>query len=289
MNLWDDHIEMLAGWRIDYFDTETINYLGTSTFPGWVTTKGAPRFAITLKPFKWLSFYALDTQHHDPSQTVNKYFLSYGEYTPALQAEYPIGTLESFAPGGTTIEGGAKATFLNGKLYASISVFHELTAGQLNTIPAITTLNSDGTTSQIGLNDVQGVNAHGLEAEVFGQVTDRLSFKADYGNLHGQFPPFIVSQAGSGAAGSVPLSVAVPDWVDPSATLSIHGKWDLGGVADDSFLAISAMEPASTSHSAAPGSAPTGSTNRAMPPNTTTPTSTFGMAPRLSLEEWKVS
>jgi hypothetical protein len=161
---------------------------------------------------------------------VNKYFLSYGEYTPALQAEYPPGTLESFAPGGTTIEGGAKATFFGGRLFASIAVFHEITAGQLNTIPAITTLNSDGTTSQIGLNAVQGVNAHGIEIEVFGQVTDRLSFKADYGSLHGYFPPFIETEAGSGTQGSVPLSVAVPDYVDPSATIGLHGKLDLGGL-----------------------------------------------------------
>jgi outer membrane receptor protein involved in Fe transport len=236
VNFWNDHIEALAGWRIDYFDTEIRNNLGGNSFPGWVNTKGAPRFALTIKPLKWLSFYCLDTQHHDPSATTNKYFLSYGEYTPALQAEYPIGTLESFSPGGITIEGGAKATFLGGKLYASVAVFHEITSGQLNTVPAITTLNPDGTTSQIGENLVQGVNAHGIEAELFGQVTDRLSFKADYGNLHGNFPPFIVSQAGSGAQGSIPLSVAVPNWVDPSATLSVHGKLDFGGLGDIPFL-----------------------------------------------------
>jgi outer membrane receptor protein involved in Fe transport len=232
INFFHDYVEALAGWRIDYFDTETRNAIGTSTFPGWVNTKGAPRFAVTVKPFKWLSFYALDTQHHDPAATVNKYFLSYGEYTPALQAEFPPGTLESYSPGGTTIEGGAKASFFGGKLFASIAVFHEITSGQLNTIPAITTINPDGTTSQIGLNAVQGVNAHGIEMEIFGQITDRLSFKADYGNLHGNFPPFIVTQAGSGTAGSLPLSTAVPDYVDPSATIGVHGKLDLGGIFD---------------------------------------------------------
>jgi hypothetical protein len=67
-------------------------------------------------------------------------------------------------------------------------------------------------------------------------VTDRLNFKADYGNLHGNFPPFIVSEAGSGVQGSIPLETAVPNWVDPSATIGLHGKLDLGGIGDTPFF-----------------------------------------------------
>ena len=216
------HLDLLAGWRIDYFDTETRNYAtGTKIFPGWVNTKGAPRYAATIKPWDWLSFYSLYTVHKDPTQSTTKYFQSSGtEWSPALMALYPPGQLEFYQPGGYTVEEGMKASFFGGKLFASVAVFHELTTGQLNPTVVANVINPDGTSTQIAQQQVQGLNAHGMEIELFGQPTRRLSFNANYGFNHGYFPAF---------------ANGLPDFFNPSATLSLHGKLDLGDLRGNGF------------------------------------------------------
>lgn len=215
-------LDLNAGWRIDFFNTENRNYqLGTYTSTGWVNTKGAPRYAITFKPKPWLSFYELYTVHKDPEQFTNKYFLASGtEWGPALQAQYPEGLLEGYEPGGVTIESGAKVSLFNGLLYASVAVFHDITQGQLNPIVAVNYINPDGTDTQIGVQQIQGTNVHGIEAEVFGQITRRTSFILNYGITRGYYPAF---------------SNGTPDLVDPSATLSGHFKVDLGDLRGNGF------------------------------------------------------
>jgi outer membrane receptor protein involved in Fe transport len=216
-------LDLLAGWRIDYYNTETLNFVGASTYPGWVSTKGAPRFAITYKPLKWLSVYELYTVHKDPSNTINKYFLYGGtEYSPALEAKFPSGLIESYQPGGYTVESGLKASFLGGKLDASVAVWHEELTGQTVGVVVANVINPDGTQSTIAENDIEGLNAHGVEAEIFGQLLPRLSFTANYGIERGNYPPF---------------SNGVPETLDPSATISAHGKYDFGNLRGAGFFA----------------------------------------------------
>ncbi len=225
LNLFNDRLDLLAGWRIDYFDNETIDYATNQrSFPGWVNTKGAPRFAVTVKPLKWLSLYELYTKHADPTQSTNKYFLNHGTEwagTP-LATEFPEGELEFFQPGGYTVESGVKASLFDGKVYASVAVFHELLTGQINPIvpPGGNVTNPDGTVSEIGENEIQGLNAHGIEVEIFGQATRRLNFTANYGIVRGYFPAF---------------SNGLPDFEDPSATASLHGKFDFGDLRGNGF------------------------------------------------------
>ncbi|HZZ57518.1 MAG TPA: TonB-dependent receptor plug domain-containing protein [Opitutaceae bacterium] len=226
LKLFHDMLDLNAGWRIDFFDTENRNYLAPSlpasySTTGWLNTKGAPRYAITVKPLPWLSIYELYTVHHDPAQFTNKYFLASGtEWGSYLQSLYPESELEEFQPGGTTIETGAKASFLNGRVYASVAIFHDITQGQLNPIVAINYINPDGTDTQIGVQQVQGTNVHGIEAEVFGQITDRLSGIINYGETRGYYPEF---------------SNGTPDIIDPSATVSGHLKFDLGDLHGHGF------------------------------------------------------
>jgi len=222
LKFFNGMLDLLAGWRIDFFQTTTRNYLtGQLLKPAWLNTGGAPRYAITFKPLPWLSMYELYTVHNDPAQVTNKYFLASGtEWGPYLQGLYPQGTLETYQPGGVTIESGMKAQFLGGRAYASVAIFHDITQGQLNSIPAINYINPDGTDTQIGVEQVQGTNVHGIEAELFGQFTPRLSGIINYGLTKGYYPAF--SNGG-------------PDLIDPSPILSGHFKYDLGDLAGNGF------------------------------------------------------
>ncbi len=223
VKMFNGKLDLNAGWRIDYYQTQTRNYL-TSQYSKtpWLTTGGAPRYAVTVKPLPWLSFYELYTVHADPSQTGNKYFLASGtEWGPYLQSLYPQGTLQTYQPGGTTIESGAKVSFLGGRAYASVAVFHDITQGQLNSIPVINYTNPDGTNTQIGVLAIQGTNVHGIEAELFGQFTPRFSGILNYGFTKGYFPTY--------ANGS-------PDLIDPAPTISGHFKYDFGDLHGNGFF-----------------------------------------------------
>ncbi len=234
-------VDLMAGWRIDYFDTETIDYAGGARFnPGWVNTKGAPRFAITFKPLKWLSVYGMYSKHADPTLSTNKYFISSGtEDNPPLSTQYPLSELEFYQPGGYTVESGLKASFFGGKLYASLAVFHEIVTGDISPLVVALGTNPDGTNTQIAENTITGFNAHGVEAEVFGQITSRFTFTANWGFTRGRYPVgswYSVQQETGVTNGSL------PNWVDPPMTVSGHLKYDFGDLHGNGFYATFGTE-----------------------------------------------
>jgi len=233
--------DLMAGWRIDYFDTETINYGSPTTVyhPGWVNTKGAPRFSITYKPFKWLSLYELYTKHADPTLSTNKYFISSGtEDNPPLSTEYPLTTLEFYQPGGYTVESGMKASLFDGKLYASLAVFHEIVTGDLSPLVIARATNPDGTNTQIAEQVITGFNAHGVEAEVFGQITPRFTFTANWGFTRGFYPGQLNNLAQETGKGNL----FIPNYVDPPETISGHFKYDFGNLHGSGFYATFGTE-----------------------------------------------
>ncbi len=210
-------LNVLGGWRIDYFKTDTNNNIDYSVnHSGNLNTGIKPRYAVTVKPMKWLSLYAMHTVSRDPQRSTNKYFVANGSYlslSAADQAKYPLSELEFYSPGGTTDEAGSKVSFFGGNLYASVAFFKSKTQGQLNPIVAVNVTNNDGSNTQIGVQQVQGTDVHGTEVEIFGQATKRLSFTANYGIVRGNYPDF---------------ANGTPDRIDPSASISLHGKLDLG-------------------------------------------------------------
>ncbi len=222
LKLFNGVLDLNAGWRIDYFQTQTRDYLNdVYSKSAWLNTGGAPRYSITIKPLPWLSFYELYSVHDDPAQVTSKYFLASGtEWGSYLQGLYPRGTLETYQPGGVTIESGAKVNFWGGKAYASVAVFHDITQGQLNSIPVINYINPDGTDTQIGVQEIQGTNVHGIEAELFGQFTPRFSGILNYGFTKGTYPIF---------------SNGAPDLIDPSPQISGHFKYDFGDMQGNGF------------------------------------------------------
>jgi outer membrane receptor protein involved in Fe transport len=214
-------LNLSAGWRIDYFTGDNHNFLNHTYTPGnWQNTGGSPRFAVTYKPWPWLSVYGLYTQHKDPAATSLKYFISSGTATPEILAAYPLDEIQTFQPGGITKEIGLKSSFLNGKLDASVAVFKEVTTGQLNPVVAYRINNADGTQTQVGILKVEGLDAHGIEVEIFGQPTPRLSFTANYGMIRGNFPAF---------------ANGTPNLLRPSDTISGHAKYDFGDLRGNGF------------------------------------------------------
>lgn len=218
---WHDMVTLMAGWRIDYLDYSTLSYGNPNTFsnPGWENTKGAPRFALTLKPEKWLSVYGLYTVHNDPTQYTDVWTVV-GEPVPTSLVPNPQ-AIEFYQPGGKTIEGGIKALLLNGNVTASLAVFHALNTGTVVSSQNATYTQPDGTVTGYERNLVTGSNVHGVELQLTGKVTNRLTFDASYAFTRG----------------TTPINGGLIDQIDPPTSIGLHGKYDFGDLQGNGFFA----------------------------------------------------
>jgi hypothetical protein len=213
---FNERLILSAGSRIDrYHGVSEDLQTGAKNDAGWVVSnkRGAPRYAVTVKPLKWLSVYGLYAKHFDPAQTSDTYFVDIGDYTklpPEVQAQFPLHKIQSYSPSGLTKEVGVKASFFGGKVYASVCAFKQILGGQVTGLVAYNTTNPDGSRTQIGVNAIQAVQVSGAEAEIFGQFGQCI-FVANYGITRGYGPPR--------ADGSL-------DQRKPPATVSVHGEYD---------------------------------------------------------------
>ncbi|MDD2765195.1 MAG: TonB-dependent receptor plug domain-containing protein [Opitutaceae bacterium] len=224
VSFWQDRIILSGAWRVDYVNSVQASRNGIdSTTNGWLNTKGAPRLALTIKPKSWLSFYGLYSVHKDPPQTGPRYFIQ-GE--PLPQDQFPGITYDaqiSYQPEGYTIEGGAKATLLGGKIMASLAIYHEIIKGTISSgEPSGQYVQPDGSITTYGTARVGGPNIHGYEAQITGQLTDRLVFDARYGSTQGHDIPF---------ASGYPALIRFPD------TFGFNGKYDFGDLHGNGFFA----------------------------------------------------
>lgn len=219
-NYWNDMLQLMAGWRIDYLNYSTLVYGTPNTVsnPGWENTKGAPRFAITVKPLSWLSAYGLYTVHKDPTQS-NQVWTIVGEPLPTSIVPNPQ-AIEFYQPGGTTIEGGLKALLLNGNVTASLAVYHSLDTGTIVATQNNTYTEPDGTISSYEKNLVTGSNVHGVEMQVTGVVSRRLIFDASYAYCRG----------------TTPINGGLIDEIDPPTSFAFHGKYDFGDLHGNGFF-----------------------------------------------------
>jgi hypothetical protein len=219
-SFWHDMLTLMGGWRIDYLDYYALIYGTPNTIsnPGWENTKGAPRCALTIKPLKWLSIYGLYTVHKDPTQYTDIWTIV-GEPLPLSIVSNPQ-AVEFYQPGGTTIEGGAKASLLNGNVTASLAIFHALDTGTVVASQNATYTQPDGTVTGYEKNLISGSNVHGVELQLTGKVTSRLIFDASYAI----------------ARGTTPLNGGLIDQIDPPTTLAFHGKYDFGDLHGDGFF-----------------------------------------------------
>jgi outer membrane receptor protein involved in Fe transport len=193
-SFFGDRLVLSAGSRIDRFHTVAYSNNVVTNDEGWKTSNknGAPRFAVTVKPLKWLSVYGLYAKHYDPTRITNKYFVDVGNYqalSPELQAQYSLTEKEFYSPFGLTKEVGAKATFFDGKLYASVAAFKESLGGQTTGLVALNTTGTDGTRVQLGYVAIQSIELSGGEAEIFGKIK-KFTFVASYGITRGTGPAY---------------------------------------------------------------------------------------------------
>ena len=233
---FDGILTLMAGWRRDWSLTSThdaANHVYSRS--GWNDSKGAPRYAISVKPTKWLSVYGLVTQHKDPTLGTPKYVLATrGDIQPSFIAQYNnFSTIEYYQPTGTLVESGVKGTFFNGAITASFCVFHETANGQVLGVGIPPTIDPDGSETQVIQNTIGGANSHGYEAEIFGRVTPRLYIIADWDFTTGSLTPQANPYFAFGSNNGQPQFV--PNGITPPKTIMGHGKLDLGDLRGNGF------------------------------------------------------
>jgi outer membrane receptor protein involved in Fe transport len=218
-----DRVAIEFGDRRDTVSGHTDNYLsGTTTQIKKFTTKGAPRIALTYKPFKWLSIYALRSEQNDPPNLVQRYALSQpGINTAALLAKYNnFEERFEFTPQSVLKEFGIKAELLQGKMIVAASVFDYVTAGSIITNIIRDDVVSSPTFQSSVVERFPSANrAKGGEISVTGKLGQRLNLRAFYGITRGLYSPFPPSA-------NFPAGRDNP--IDPPTTTGVFVKYDVG-------------------------------------------------------------
>ncbi|MDD2764952.1 MAG: TonB-dependent receptor [Opitutaceae bacterium] len=224
MSFWQDRVVLSGSWRVDYVNIlQTFGASIINDTKGWVNTKGTPRVALTIKPKSWLSFYGLYSVHKDPPQTMNKYDVVGKPLPQDLFPGIEYGPQLAFQPTGYTIEGGVKASILNGKITASVAIYHSLNEGTVASGPPRGTyVWPDGSTTTYNTRYVGGPNVHGYEAQITGQLTDRLVFDVRYGSTQGRDIPFVDDYQ---------------QLIRPPDSFGLNGKYDFGDLHGNGFFA----------------------------------------------------
>ncbi len=189
-----DRVLLEIDGREDYTNQETHNYLvpvGTASqavYTGWVHTN-APRYSLTYKPVPWLSVYGMRTYQRVPT-TISPFLTGvptvYGGATLPAATDPLFTTRVTTAPVTTMNEVGSKATFLNGRLEASVAVYHlERNGVAQQQTTTVTGYNGIGTMFYGYNYSGSGENVHGTEVEVLGVISNRLTFRASYARPNG--------------------------------------------------------------------------------------------------------
>jgi iron complex outermembrane recepter protein len=203
---WNERILTSLAWRVDQFEGSSKNLLtGVNTPTPEDDNGGTPRVALTVKPLPSLSVYGLYGEHKDPSSLQFRF--------SGLPAGDPllVERLE-FQPTTRLKEVGAKGTFFEEKLTASMSYFETTRRGTVVSTVRFRT-QPDGSTLQYSESTVSGETVRGVEFEVFGQPIKGLTLYGGYSRARG-------SQPFPGSSVLTPLSNA-PD------TLTLHARYDL--------------------------------------------------------------
>lgn len=174
---WHDRIQVMAGWRRDFTDAKVANLRnGARTFASAATA--VPRYSVSFKPRDWLTAYYVHSEQEDPPVIRNRY----GAFIPLAGATVPandpreqellIGQVQAQLD-----EVGVKSSLFGGRITASVSLYEMTRDGFIqNEVKGEPGPGGIGTLQYTQNYLADGEKVQGVEFEVFGQPTARLTF-----------------------------------------------------------------------------------------------------------------
>lgn len=180
-SFFSDRIQVMGGWRKDKTKARSRNIrAGAASYGNWrEESTDVPRYSISYKPLKWLSAYYVHSEQADPVRITAKWspdvlLNSATSYNDGRRPE--TDRLVSQVQGYLN-EYGIKASLFNGRLTGSIAYFKTGRDGFVqNEARAEVGANGIGTIQYSENYLADGEQASGVEFEIFGQPTPRLTF-----------------------------------------------------------------------------------------------------------------
>lgn len=176
-SFFNEKILVMGGWRKDHANREARNRRNNTSVSVSDTTS-APRVSVSYKPRDWMTLYFVHSLQEDPPVIANRFggFQALSGATlrpndPRLN-ELIFGQVEAKLK-----EVGLKANLLRGRVTGSVSYYEMIRNGfvqiQGRTEPGA---NGLGTVQFSEFFIAQGEKVQGMEIELFGQPTNRLTF-----------------------------------------------------------------------------------------------------------------
>ena len=222
---FDDHIKVMAGWRKDETNISSQNIrAGNPRGDNRKEFTDAPRYSISYQPVDWLSVYYLHSIQADPLQTRARWSddVLLNGATSYTDGRRPEEERLTSAVEATLEEIGLKAQFLDNRLTTSLAYYDMSRDGFFqNEVKTEPGANGIGTIQYSEVFIADGEQAHGIELEVFGQLTPELTLAIAATRPEGTNPR---------ADGTiVPIDKLFDEY-------SVNGKYDFRGNDKNGFV-----------------------------------------------------
>lgn len=212
---WGDRLNVVAGWRADRHESTNDNRRSGARTSSENTTS-VPRVSLTYKPSANTSLYVVHSRQEDPPSNRSR-FGGWRAETPGALLPPPDDPryAEDFITQVTARlnEIGFKANFFNNRVTAGVALFELERDGFVTFVP-ITEPGADGTGTILynRFFTTKGEKVSGMEAELFGQPTERLTLYAAIATQNGTRPS------------SATTRTTIESLID---SLTLHAKYDL--------------------------------------------------------------
>lgn len=175
-NLFSNKVEVTVAGRKQYFDYTSLNRVTRRSTEVSDSTDLIPRFALSLRPTPWLSFYGLYTKHADPGSTVAAFGnLPAGD--PRLSQTLVV------QPETVLKELGVRASLLEDRHTVSFTVFSVKRTGAFSFVVFNEVIG--GSSFPVEFRYLSGEDLNGWEFEAFGTLWGRLTYMVNAGGVSG--------------------------------------------------------------------------------------------------------
>ena len=222
INFWKDRMKFMIGQRFD--DRESWrkdNRTGVETFTP-VASVDSPRYGGTLKPLPWLTLYGLYSLQQDPTSTYFRFFNLSGIF-PDNQA---FQERRSRTPSLALWEGGMKSSIFKGRADFNMTWFRLVRGGFAANIPGRTDIPDPSGVCCLNAFTTQerftasGETIEGIELEMVGQVSDRLTILANGAYI-------ITNKQPSGVVNPDGSLQCIPKQAFPEWQMAFFTKYDM--------------------------------------------------------------